>query len=168
MSLPKGEGRALGEILVLAVMDDGWPGGRWFAYFRDETSGSVQPFEVDLHVGPGAGVTYFGYPFRRLSGDWAEVAEGPWGPSGWIERPPVRELDGILPLSWGSSIELDGASWMVIEAGPDHVVLRPEPEDRCNGELLEPVQDSLVRTMTRADLTDERGHYRFRYVVIVC
>jgi hypothetical protein len=149
----------LGELIVVAV-----PGRPLSARFRASGSTGTVSFQPDLYLADWGYGPYFHHTFVARDGDWFRLPRGPWKEAVWIRRPSDGGSSAVLVIQAGDAIEMDGTGWTVLGTEPSAMLLRPEqPADFWCGEGEPPeAEPGEARRYTRAELSDESGHLKFR------
>jgi hypothetical protein len=158
-SAPDEAAQTLGELIIVAV-----PGRPLSARFRASGSTGTVFFQPDLYLADWGYGPYFHHTFISREGNWFQLPPEPWEEAAWIRPADDRGSSAVLAIQAGAAIEMDGTGWTVIDTESDALLLRPEqPADFWCEEGEPPeTEPGETRRYTRAELSDEGGHLRFR------
>ena len=120
------------------------------------------PFEPDLFLADWGYGPYFHQTFTERVGSWYALPAAPWPEPVWLEVDSIG--DRVRSVGPEEIVEMDGEGWIVLEAGPDALTMRPEQEADmwCRPEEPPPLRPVEPSRFTRVELLDGRGHLKIR------
>ena len=156
---PDSTSTRVGDLIVVAV-----PGRGLSAGFLPAGSSRAIPFLPDLYLQDWGYGPYFHHTFLNQRGNWFQLPADPWDGDVWIDRESEREGSTVMVVQSGDLIAMGSSDLFVVDAESDALVVRAEqPGDLwcTGGEPPQTIPTEPAR-MSRAELTDSRGHLMFQ------
>ncbi|NNF29256.1 MAG: hypothetical protein HKN73_18670 [Gemmatimonadetes bacterium] len=155
---PDSSAEVLGQIVVAAV-----PGRGLTSHYRPAGEGRAMAFTTDVYLKDwGYGPPFFHQTFLEERAGWYLLPADPWERPVWLDgnAPGLAELR----ISTGEIIELRGEGFLVLEATPRSLTMRPEQDADmwCQEGDPPPLRETAPRLMDWDELVDERGHLLIR------